>query len=75
MKEKTNKSLTVSKRLKKGFKKFLSDESGQGMTEYVFVLLILVAVLAIFRTQITEAFTSRIGNLADLITNFTGDGG
>jgi len=61
------------KRIKEGVKKFLSDESGQGMTEYVFILLIIIAVLVTFRTQIQEAFQGKIGDLTSQIGNFSGE--
>ncbi len=55
------------------FKKFLTNESGQGMTEYVFILLIIVAVLVFFRGEIKTAFQDKIGNLTQQISNFSGD--
>ena len=70
MKDKKIKGL---EKLKKGFKKFLSDESGQGMTEYVFILLIIIAVLVVFREQIKTAFTDKIGDLTRQIGRFTGE--
>ena len=67
---KTARSLKA--KLSKGVQNFWNDESGQGMTEYIFVLIILVAVLALFKDQIKEAFDSKIRQLVAEINKFTG---
>ncbi len=49
-----------------------SDERGQGMTEYALLLLVIVALVTVFRTRITEAVSSKLGYVADSITSFQG---
>ncbi len=56
------------------FKRLLNDESGQGATEYVLLVVVVVALVGLFRKQITEALGSRLSQLATEITGFTGDG-
>ncbi|MGE4131266.1 MAG: Flp1 family type IVb pilin [Bdellovibrionales bacterium] len=55
-------------------KKFWNDESGQGGTEYVLLLVVVVALVGIFRNQIKEAFSAKLGDLSSSIQGFTGDG-
>ena len=38
--------------LMKAFKKFLKDESAQGATEYILLLVAVVAILVLFKEQI-----------------------
>ncbi len=57
------------------FKKKLShlkNERGQGMIEYVFLALIIVAILVTFRGQITDAVQGKITELTSEISNFSG---
>lgn len=59
-------------KMKTYFRKENRDERGQGMTEYALLLLVIVALVTVFRTRITEAVSSKLGNVADSITNFQG---
>jgi len=49
--------------------RIIKEESGQGMTEYGMVLgfiaVAAIAVMAVFRTQITALFTDATGELVN----------
>jgi len=58
------------KRCKLLLLKLWRDESGQGTAEYVLILVAIVAVGIIFRKQITELFTNKMGEVKNLIMGF-----
>ena len=41
-------------RIKGEFKRFLTEEKAQGATEYILILVAIVAVVVLFRTKITN---------------------
>lgn len=51
------------------------DESGQGATEYVLLVVVVVALVFIFRDRITGALRTQVDKLGGSIEGFTGDGG
>lgn len=57
---------TINKEIKKLWK----DESGQGMTEYILILVIVIAIAALFREQIVDAISSKVGDLSSQLANF-----
>lgn len=59
-----NKSLQLMKRLWK-------DESGQGATEYILLLVVVVALALLFRKNITDTLTQKLGELGGAIGGFT----
>lgn len=40
--------------LAKAFKGFISDESGMGVVEIILIIVVLIAMVIIFKEQITE---------------------
>ena len=46
------------------------DESAQGMAEYALLLVVVVAIAAIFRTRISDAVTKKMDDLKQNITDF-----
>jgi Flp pilus assembly pilin Flp len=50
--------------------KLMKDESGQGATEYILLLVVVVALALLFRGRITEIVTSKLGELASSIGSF-----
>ncbi len=56
--------------MKKFFKKLWNDESGQGMTEYILLLVVIVAIALLFGDQIKTAVTAKIGELSEGIGGF-----
>ncbi len=49
--------------MKKVLKKFWKDESAQGKTEYILLLVIVVGLVLMFKGQITETLKGKIGEL------------
>ncbi len=61
--------------LVKMLKKFAKDESAQGATEYILLLVAVVAILVLFRGQIMEQVKGLLGNLSQGISQFSSSGG
>lgn len=55
-------------------KNLWQDESGQGATEYILLLVVVVAIAALFRNKIYSAVQSKLGDLSDSLGKFTGTG-
>lgn len=47
------------------------DESGQGATEYILLLVVVVALALLFREKITGIVQGKLGELGDAIQGFT----
>lgn len=56
-------------------KNLWKDESGQGATEYILLLVVVVALAMMFRGRITEALSGKLTELSGAIGGFTVDGG
>ncbi|RYZ86151.1 MAG: hypothetical protein EOP06_15030 [Proteobacteria bacterium] len=54
-------------------KKMLKNQSGQGATEYILLLVVVVALVIMFKGQIKSAFEGKVGELKDSIGNFNGN--
>ena len=52
-------------KLKKVLKKLWEDESGQGATEYILILVVVVAIVMAFKKPITEAIGARTTEAGD----------
>jgi Flp pilus assembly pilin Flp len=52
-------------------KKLMKDESGQGATEYILLLVVVVALALMFRGRITEALQGKLSELGSAIGGFT----
>ena len=50
------------------------DESGQGATEYILLLVVVVALALMFRNSITKAIGEKLTQLSGDIGAFTGQG-
>ncbi|OFZ19475.1 MAG: hypothetical protein A2Z20_05490 [Bdellovibrionales bacterium RBG_16_40_8] len=48
------------KNIKKTIIKLLRDESGQGATEYILILVAVVAVAVIFKDQLMKVMTDKL---------------
>lgn len=59
-------------RFKKEVKNLVKDESGQGTTEYILILVAVVAIAAMFSGRIRQAVGEKVQNLASQITSFGG---
>lgn len=51
------------------------DESAQGATEYILILVAVVTVAFIFKNKITEFINTRLGNLGDGLNKFDATSG
>lgn len=52
-------------------KNLWKDESGQGATEYILLLVVVVALALLFRGKITETLTTKLEELGGAIGGFT----
>jgi Flp pilus assembly pilin Flp len=50
--------------------RLVDDESGQGATEYILLLVVVVAIAMIFRTQITQIVSQKITEVGSGIGSF-----
>ena len=53
-------------------KSLWNDESGQGATEYILLLVVVVALATMFRERITGAISAKLSELSSSIGGFTG---
>ena len=51
------------KNLTKKFKNLWTDESAQGATEYILLLIVVVALVMIFKDKIQQTVESKVGEL------------
>ncbi|ASD65271.1 Flp1 family type IVb pilin [Bdellovibrio bacteriovorus] len=61
------------KKFKNFSKKLLKNERGQGATEYILLLVVVVALVVIFKDKIKSAMEEKVGSLASDITGFSGN--
>ncbi|MEN0058449.1 MAG: Flp1 family type IVb pilin [Bdellovibrio sp.] len=54
-------------------KKLLKNRSGQGATEYILLLVVVVALVIMFKDQIKTTVNSKIGELQGMIGSVTGN--
>ena len=47
-------------------KRFIEDESGVGVIEVVLILVVLIGLVAVFKTQINELLTTIFGTITSL---------
>lgn len=57
----------------KHLKNLWKDESAQGMTEYILLLVVIVAIVVIFKDKIKSALGSKLEELGGSILNFKGE--
>ena len=63
------------KKLTSFAKKLWNDEAGQGATEYILMLVIVVAVAFLFKGKIMEIVGNKLTELAGQIGSFSAGGG
>ncbi len=59
--------------MKQLLKKLWKDESAQGATEYILILVIVVAIAALFRQQIMGVLEGKLSELGSSIGSFGGN--
>ncbi len=62
------------RKIKSTLKTLWADESGQGATEYILLLVIVVAVAMIFRDKITSTIRDKMEEVGGSLMSFTGGG-
>lgn len=61
------------KNIKSKLQNFWKDESGQGTAEYVMLIMIVVAIVFMFKKQIQNAINGKMQDAASQIQGFNGD--
>ncbi|UYL10440.1 Flp1 family type IVb pilin [Bdellovibrio sp. SKB1291214] len=59
------------KKFKNFSKKFLKNERGQGATEYILLLVVVVGLVMIFKDKIQTTVKDKISSLSSDITGVT----
>lgn len=54
-------------------KKLWKNESGQGATEYILLLVVVVALVMLFKDKIKGAFEGKLSELSGSISGFKGE--
>ena len=57
--------------MRKALKRLWNDESGQGATEYILILVAVVAVAIIFRGQLLGFVNTKLGEISSGIGSIT----
>ena len=60
----------MKKRIKKHLTDLLKDESGQGTTEYILILVVVIAIAGFFRKPISNAITTQTTKISAAIDKF-----
>ncbi|MFS4459030.1 Flp1 family type IVb pilin [Bdellovibrio sp. HCB2-146] len=55
------------KKFKNFSRKLLKNQSGQGATEYILLLVVVVALVLMFKNQIKETVSGKISELQGMI--------
>lgn len=54
-------------------KKLISNQAGQGATEYILLLVVVVALVVLFKSQIQGAVSGKLSELQSQIQDFQGN--
>jgi len=60
----------IMKNIKQTIKNLINDESGQGATEYILLLVVVVAIAMLFRDRIQAIVTEKINEVGGNIGTF-----
>ncbi len=58
------------KKIKEISKKLIQDESAQGATEYILLLVVVVALSLAFKDKIMTVVQAKLGDLGEMISSF-----
>lgn len=61
------------KSVKSFSKRLFKNQAGQGATEYILLLVVVVALVMMFKEQIKTAVGDKLGTLQQSIQGFSGD--
>ena len=53
--------------MKRGFKTFLKEEDGMGVVEIILIIVVLVSLVAIFKTSVVNTILKKISSQAKVI--------
>lgn len=56
--------------MKKTLKKLWQDESAQGMTEYILLLVVVITIAMLFKDKIGQVINGKVSDLGDKINDF-----
>lgn len=56
--------------IKRFLKNFAQDESAQGATEYILLLVVVVGIAMLFKNQIKQLLEDKISQLGSQISSF-----
>ncbi len=54
-------------------KKLFKNQAGQGATEYILLLVVVVALVLMFKDKIKTTLDGKVGELQSAISGFTGN--
>lgn len=54
----------------KGFREFLKEEDGMGTVEVILIIVVLIGLVIIFKTQITAIVTKLFGKITNEVDKF-----
>ncbi len=60
-------------KLRKFSKKLIKNNKGQGMVEYILLLVIVAGLVMMFKKPITEAINGRVGDVTGSMDGFQVD--
>ncbi len=58
---------TSVKKVSNFLKKLWKDESGQGATEYILLLVVIVGLVMVFGPQIKDMVSTKVGELGEMV--------
>jgi Flp pilus assembly pilin Flp len=61
------------KKFKNFSKNLLKNKRGQGATEYILLLVVVVALVMMFKSQVKSALDGKLSELKESIGSFSGD--
>jgi hypothetical protein len=61
------------RQLKSNFTSRVKNERGQGMLEYILLLVVVVALVMVFKDKIKSAVEAKVGDLSSSIGSFSGN--
>lgn len=70
MKENKKKTERKSKGKLKGFREFLREEDGMGTVEIILIIVVLIGLVIIFKSQITAIVTKLFGKITNEVDKF-----
>lgn len=63
----------MKEKTKSFLKRLASEESAQGATEYILLVVVVIALVAVFKDRIVGVINSKVGELGGQISGFSGN--